>query len=242
MSVGDSYRELWSIISPTSVAYAFRDNNGYRGFFSFSKRNYLELPLPEASGKGCFSSEGWLITLVEDKTMNLLHPLNRNRIMLPYLGQNYHQHSLVNLIKKAVLSSSPSWNSNYIIMIIVGFANRRMKHLAFTRAGDNTWTMIAEKQPYIDVTYYQGRFYAITSSGVLVVCDVEGPNPTKTELATSFVYQMNDRFYIVVGSSGQLLVVKRNSQVFEVFKVNVSSTEAVKVRSLGDNLHQGLSV
>ena len=242
MSVGDSYRELWSIISPTSVAYAFGDNNGYRGFFSFSKRNYLELPLPEASGKGCFSSKGWLITLAEDKTMNLLHPLNRNRIMLPYLGQNYHQHSLVNLIKKAVLSSSPSWNSNYIIMIIVGFANRRMKHLAFARAGDNTWTMIAEKQPYIDVTYYQGRFYAITSSGVLVVCDVEGPNPTKTELATSFVYQMNDRFYIVVGSSGQLLVVKRNSQVFEVFKVNVSSTEAVKVRSLGDNLHQGLSV
>ena len=37
-------------------------------------------------------------------------------------------------------------------------------------------------------------------------------------------------------------MVKRNSQVFEVFKVNVSSTEAVKVRSLGDNLHQGLSV
>lgn len=124
-----------------------KDNNSFRRCFSLSKGKPPELTLPEASGKACFVSD--FRGVAEDKTMNLMHSFYWNHKTLPSLAQIYHQHPIVNLVKNVVLPSSPSWTSNYITMIIIGFANWMMKHLALDRAGDNTRTMMEKSTLHV---------------------------------------------------------------------------------------------
>lgn len=42
-----------------------------------------KLMLPEARGKRCLETRGWLVTISESGDMNLLHPLTRVQVSLP---------------------------------------------------------------------------------------------------------------------------------------------------------------
>ncbi|KAK2664100.1 hypothetical protein Ddye_002674 [Dipteronia dyeriana] len=141
--------------------------------------------LPEANAKMCFSSKGWLITITQDLSMNLLHPFSRYHIKLPRIKSFDNWRSLdmssktyASFIHKAVLSSDPLLTSNSIIMVIHGHKGV----LTYSKPGDKAWTTINTwRGKYFDFTYYKGRFYAINSRGKIMACDVRGDNPTMAQ-------------------------------------------------------------
>ncbi|KAK3227485.1 hypothetical protein Dsin_007347 [Dipteronia sinensis] len=212
--------------------------------------------LPEANGKMYFSSKGWLITIAQDLSINLLHPFSRYQIKLPHIKSFDNWRSLdmsaktyVFFIQKVVLSSDPLLTSNSIVMVIHG--DRGV--LAYSKPGDKTWTTINTwRGKYFDITYYEERFYAINSHGKIMVCDVRGNNPTIAQEVANMPYNIPrwEKAYIVE-SSGRLLVVTRDgvalrpikkwsSQTtygnygFKVYEVDLSTNNWTRIKDLGN--------
>ncbi|KAH7834011.1 hypothetical protein Vadar_011897 [Vaccinium darrowii] len=174
--------------------------------------------LPEARGKRCLETRGWLVTISESGDMNLLHPLTRVQVSLPPIStlKYYEDGDMFNnfvLIQKAVLSSSPSGSSkdDYVLMIIYG----SLGFLGFCRGGDKAWTTIeTHNGRFMDITYFNDQFYAVNARGMIYVCDVGGRNPTEAcpvggEIQYTVVPNYERRPYIVE-FEGNLLVVIRD--------------------------------
>ncbi|KAK0586483.1 hypothetical protein LWI29_007793 [Acer saccharum] len=211
--------------------------------------------LPEANAKMCFSSKGWIITIAQDLSMNLLHPFFRTQIKLPHIKSIYNWYSLITpkmyavYINKAILSSNPLLTSDYTVMVIYG----RKGVLAYSKPGDKAWTTINTwKGKYFDVTYYKGKFYAINSHGEIMACDVRGDNPTIAQVVANMPYNIPhwDKAYIVE-SLGRLLVVMRDgvcgrpikegsigitygTTEFRVYEVDLSTDNWTRIKDLGN--------
>ncbi|KAF7151816.1 hypothetical protein RHSIM_Rhsim02G0229700 [Rhododendron simsii] len=193
------------------------DNSDYRRFVTALHGNPIDnLLLPEAKGKRCFETLGWLVTLSEIGDMNLLHPISRFKISLPHIStfKHYLEGSVVNIftfIQKAVLSSQPGLSSkenNFVLMVIHGSCG----YLGFWKPGDKAWTTIETYQgAFYDITYYNGQFYAVNTTGNIFVCDVWGRDPTVAHLVGGIPREMLrlKRAYIVE-SKGEVLVVVRD--------------------------------
>ncbi|KAF8412286.1 hypothetical protein HHK36_000247 [Tetracentron sinense] len=231
-----------------------------RTFFSLSKGMVHERRLPEVRGKRCWGSQGWLITFSIDLNISLLNPFTRLQIQLPphrtfkyhfdiyedVEEYNYTPAEIQELyIYKAIVSSSPSSTTDYVVMVIHG----PKIQLAFARPGDEAWTTIEETRPtrYYDVIYYKEKFYAVNSHGVVVVCDVQGPNPTELRIIAKMP-DFDTKIYLVE-SAGALLVVSRYVDInivngvfiyqttkFRVFKPDLSKSngEWLQLKNLGD--------
>lgn len=192
------------------------DDSDYRCFVSALDGNLIgKLLLPEAKGKRCFETLGWLVTLSEAGDMNLLHPLSRFQIPLPHISSfiNYEDGGMRNnfiFIQKAVLSSQPcvsSKENNFVLMVISACG-----YLGFWKFGDKDWTVIVTfKGSFYDVTYYKGQFYAVNTQGNIYVCDVGGRDPTVAHAVGGIPCEILEykRAYIVE-SKGELLVVVRD--------------------------------
>ncbi|KAF8412272.1 hypothetical protein HHK36_000233 [Tetracentron sinense] len=231
-----------------------------RRFFSLSKGLVHERTLTETRDTKCWGSQGWLITIGEFLNINLLNPLTRLQIQLPHqctfkdkdLGHSSF-HTQKFYIIKAILSSSPSCTSNYVVMVI----HSEKSKLAFARPGDKTWTTINSRfARFSDVAFFRGQFYAINLSGAVVACDIEGPNPAKARLVAKasrkligFYMKLRRNLYIVE-SSGELLVVSRvltksepveisrtiyyQTIGFRVFSLDLVKRKWAEVKSLGE--------
>ncbi|KAK2988910.1 hypothetical protein RJ640_026178 [Escallonia rubra] len=155
------------------------ESERWRQFFSLSSGRIFKVILPEASRIRSLSSLGWLLTLGELKA-NLLHPLSRLQIQLPDLNtfQDYEEQEnfVLDYVHKMVLSASPAATRDYLVMVTHGFATS----LGFWRPGDASWTAVDPWESYIhDITYYEDKLYAVDVHGSVIVCDVNGPNPTQ---------------------------------------------------------------
>ncbi|KAF8412289.1 hypothetical protein HHK36_000250 [Tetracentron sinense] len=73
---------------------------------------------------------------------------------------------------------------------------------------------IEETRPtrYYDVIYYKEKFYAVNSHGIVVVCDVQGPNPTELRIIAKMP-DFDTTIYLVE-SAGALLVVSRANCIY----------------------------
>ncbi|KAK3012547.1 hypothetical protein RJ639_009338 [Escallonia herrerae] len=240
---------------------AQREDGDVRGFYSLSKGMIRTVTLPEANDKRCrcLASEGWLITAESDWSMTLLHPLSRRQIRLPHMStlEDHDSVEYDGCIWKAVLSSSPS-SSDCTVMIIQGC----LVKLAFCKPGiNNAWTTIETKlSMYFDVIHFNGNFYAVDGQGNVLLCDVEGANPTIAKVVAKFPSELQptiiEKLYLVE-SSGKLLVVSREGVMvrpvdetgdvdednceltygttsFQVFEVDLSNDGWTEVKNLGN--------
>ncbi|KAK6935317.1 Domain unknown function DUF295 [Dillenia turbinata] len=231
------------------------DNNNYtentREFFDLSNYGIIQkLNLPEVKGRKCFSSHGWLITISDDLDITLLHPLSRREISLPNLdtlGLPDMLHIDFNASScyfyKAILSSSPSRSSNYVVMLIHGTLLGQAQ-LAFCRAGDKYWTPIDKWfEHYSDVTHFENQFSAVDCEGNVVVFDVNGRHIVDFSVPEIFVENYVNRLY-VVELTGKLMMVCRviegqrenyGTRKFEVFEIDLATGFRNRIKDLGNN-------
>ncbi|XP_008244732.1 PREDICTED: F-box protein At2g26160-like [Prunus mume] len=223
-----------------------KDGAAIREFYSFTKDGVQKVNLPEAEGKLLCYCSGWLITL-EGLKFTLLHPFNRAQIKLPDFRDSDGRLSPTNMshfhtVKKFVLSSNPSWTSDFAIMVLYDH-----KHLAFCKPREHKyWTsMVLDEHP-LDITCYKGRFYAMCYNEVLVF-DIENPKQAKTRVVVqaSLRRRVHGSFgtkTYMVESAGDLLVVfsygdiYRQAPSFRVSKVlrDGKRPSKLEVKDLGN--------
>ncbi|KAK2654268.1 hypothetical protein Ddye_014124 [Dipteronia dyeriana] len=145
-----------------------------------------------------FSSKGWLLDIFEwPLTLSILHPFSSTQIKLPQLPKNRHLFVLT-----FVLSSNPSFTPNYTVLLLRGGLE---KHLSYSKPGDKAWTTInTGPNDYLDVIYFEGKFYTVSSYCQIMACDVTGDNQiTMTQVANvpgSLLKKDLDEVYIVESS------------------------------------------
>ncbi|KAH7840193.1 hypothetical protein Vadar_013968 [Vaccinium darrowii] len=219
---------------------AEENNSDHRGLVSATEGNVIgKLLLPEAKGKRCFESLGWLITVSETGDMNLLDPVSRVQIHLPHIS-TFKNHPEGNdlttyfgYIRKAVLSSRPcvsSKDTNYVLMVI----HESFRHLGFWRPGDKVWTNVETRgrDPIVvahlcleiprEVFKFK-RPYIVESNGELLVVVRDGYDQD----------YLGD--YVTLGED-EVVDVCCGTTEFGVFKVDLSNWEWVELQSLGDNV------
>ncbi|KAK9944571.1 hypothetical protein M0R45_010132 [Rubus argutus] len=208
-------------------------------FYNFTREKIYHLDLPEAKGRRCYSSLGWLFTI----------KLPDFYTFKGHAGKLYSAGiRLFDDIKKFVLSSSPVGASSYIV-IALGETK-----LQFCRREDEFWSSLRSKEKIDDITYYKGQFYIVHIDGSVAACNFQDPNQPRrkilvpqmpSQLLPSFGTQK--RLYLVE-TAGDLLVVSYTecdykfseptpNLSFRVFKVPISNGEwrsDLEVKNLGN--------
>nr|XP_016496506.1 PREDICTED: F-box protein SKIP23-like [Nicotiana tabacum] len=197
-----------------------------RKFFSLYNDMILKKRIPKARGKRCVESMGWLITVGKDEgEASLLHPFSGVQFELPHQNttKDFDEHETgypFTFFRKAVLSASPFYTSDFVLMVIEG----GIRFLSFWRPGDLRWTRVSwdrsDHTPFVDVVYFNGRFYAVDYSGRVLVCDVAGPEPTKkSHIIAQLPFGPRDRLdhlYIVESLGSLFIVVRDGVQISQV--------------------------
>ncbi|XP_019237327.1 PREDICTED: putative F-box protein At1g65770 [Nicotiana attenuata] len=90
-----------------------------RKFFSLYNGMILKKRILKASGKRCMECMGWLITVGKDEgEASLLHPCS-----VRITTEDFYEHETgypFTFFRKAVLSASPSYTSDFVLMVIEG--------------------------------------------------------------------------------------------------------------------------
>ncbi|XP_044485137.1 putative F-box protein At5g55150 [Mangifera indica] len=242
-----SYQIPWLMISEENFS-------NYKSFFSIWKDRIRDVYLPEARCKMCYSSKGWIITVDVDYSMSLLHPFSGVKIKLPNIITIMSRRGLCGyLIAKCALSSSPSVTSDSILVVIYG--GRR--ELAYIRPGKKNWNRIDIRgflSDYVDIVFYNDKFYAVNIRGEILVFDFSGEEVAGHAVAQlpSELDERNDDYreknmLYLVECGGALLVVCRRAQYlvvenilhlstfeFQIFEVDLRTNTWTVVKDLGN--------
>ncbi|CAI9092809.1 OLC1v1028146C1 [Oldenlandia corymbosa var. corymbosa] len=125
---------------------------------------------------------------------------------------------------KAVLSANPRRVSDFVLTVI--YAGRAF--LGFWRPGDLVWTRLLSSPPryptFRDVTYHDGKFYAVSTVGQVCVWDHKSsPHAFQLFLIIDreFFLPFREAYVVESSSSGsdELLVVTRNGTDVNGFDV-----------------------
>ncbi|XP_049362065.1 F-box protein At2g26160-like [Solanum verrucosum] len=248
--------DMFSPQVPLLMLNATKDNkyHKYREFYSLSKKKVVRVVLPEARGRDCVSSEGWLCTMsCYRKKMNLLHPFSRTQIQLPplislvvSLGVKIMSIGEESLIQKVALSASPSITSDYVLMISVLIDHDN--YLAFWRSGDRKWsrsninTTIHTWGNATSIIYYNGQFYCVTCYGQLWVFDIVMESKS-IHVKPRFVARVdgnnypNKQYYRLVKTSNALLIVTKSSTHlrYKVSELDTFTGRLNNITNLGDS-------
>ncbi|GJZ92405.1 hypothetical protein Tco_0664470 [Tanacetum coccineum] len=170
-------------------------NQESRELFLLSNKSIRKIRLPEAYGKQCRSSCGWLLTFGKDFASQLINPLSREIINLPNLNtfpEPIHPRNWDIAIKKVVLLMESK------LVFVIGGSNNK---LGFCHIGDNKWTFVEPHKGISDITFYNGRVYCFDRNNNILACNVNGKDPeVLVDVATmprSYFHQDVSKAYIV---------------------------------------------
>ncbi|XP_055809601.1 probable F-box protein At1g65740 [Solanum dulcamara] len=227
-------------------------NEESREFFDLINGVTYTMNFPELVGKLCLGVgiPGWIFTADVKGNMNLFHLNSRSLIELPHVDTldnfeyDYHiQYEYY--VVKALLSSNPHTNDDYILMINQGVP----RSLAYWKPGNTRFITVTHKGAYSDVTYHDGQFYGVNFLGNVVIFDFRGrglERPIKRivqGVPSEFICGM--QLYIV-HSLGELFVITRDGienhpetnsygvKEFIVSKVDVDNESYEDVDDLGN--------
>ncbi|XP_042506386.1 putative F-box protein At5g55150 [Macadamia integrifolia] len=217
--------EKWhiSIVDPW-LMLAEKEDSDERGFYSLCTKKVYHLKLPEAHGKKCWSSYGWLITLGLDLEMHLLNPFSRSRVSIrfpppPGLPNQYEPGIDAEFyrrifIRKVIFSSRPSKRTpceDEEKCVVMGIFSEWRK-LAFLRLGDEAWTPVytPKGDGITDVVYLNGQFYGFSNRGKLVIVDISSPDPKTIEIAGLPEGRSAAGDFYLVESVGELFMLARS--------------------------------
>ncbi|KAJ7944141.1 F-box protein [Quillaja saponaria] len=220
-------------------------NDTLRPLYNLIEKKVYHLELPETRNKlfrgSCF---GWLVMVERGPTLQLFNPFTRAKIDLPPIttfpdirayqadrrGDEYtlvsrngvtYTHGKFDILKfyitKVVLSSSPalSVHDNDIMAVSI---YGEFRTLAYCRLGDDGWTAIPTRCIcFEDVIFHEGKIYAVTCTGKVLVCDMSMSGPLKGVWirAEPPKIRVGSHYKYLVGTSSGLLMVER------CFDVNV---------------------
>ncbi|XP_042503453.1 putative F-box protein At5g55150 [Macadamia integrifolia] len=250
---------------PLSTEYlwlmlAEKESSDNRGFYSFSTKKVYYLNLPEACGRKCWSSCGWLITFGLDLEIQLLNPFSRPRVLIrlppqPTLPYQYSTDTGPKsvrrfFIRKVILSSRPSSEDDDEKCVVMAIYSEDRK-LAFLRLGDEVWTPVDTHEGIAnfvdghvritDVIYFNGQFYAITKRGELLIVDISSSHPKTIEFAEPPEGVDDFVDFYLVESVGELFMLAwvvyvggewTSPSWFDVYKFNFDNRMWTKVKSL----------
>ncbi|KAF5178086.1 F-box protein [Thalictrum thalictroides] len=196
-----------------------------RTFYCHSTKRVFNYYLPQAKGTRCWGTPyGWLVTLGLDLNINLLHPLSRLQISLPSLLTFQHQFRgprvrpqklcrvFVTKFAFAFDPSSPESGQFPLVMAIYG----EIRFLAIASPGDEAWTSVkCSRSNCKDIIFFKGQFYAISCTGMLMICEVNTPQPKAIDFASPpDNVGLCNRFYLVE-LSDDLCMVERAFDAIE---------------------------
>ncbi|PWA68228.1 hypothetical protein CTI12_AA310490 [Artemisia annua] len=184
------------------------DDQESRELFLLSNKSIRKIQLPEAYGKVCKSSCGWLLTVGKDFASQLINPLSREIINLPKADTfpvAIHPLNWDIAIHKVVLLMESK-----LVLVIYGCYEK----LGFCHIGDNKWSSIEQHECILDITFYNGHIYCLELNRVIRACNVNGKDPTVLVRVARIPELVYDQYvfsaYIVGlddGERKQLLVI-----------------------------------
>ncbi|KAJ9159340.1 hypothetical protein P3X46_024850 [Hevea brasiliensis] len=207
------------------------------------------------------SSHGWLVLLDDEAKPFLLNPFSQVRIQLPTIERFVflvHKSYFIKVLRKgfitrAILSSDPSHDNNYVVVLILGYVSR----LAFYKKGVSGWTISnGASRKYCDIIYCNDLFYALTLDNSIEVWDFHASLPIKnreihpsvprkimeaTECLRSphccqshLVESSGDLLLVLryLGKEGKLWVCPYRTQNFHVYRLDSNDPNWVEVDNL----------
>ncbi|PWA57808.1 hypothetical protein CTI12_AA405720 [Artemisia annua] len=134
-----------------------KDGQEFRELFLLSNKSIRKIRLPEAYGKVCRSSYGWLVTIGYDHAIQLINPLSRETINLPKLDtfpgflKNSRWHEGIK--KLLIVTNNPSSLKLPLDVVFWGI----FRTMGFWCPRDKKWIAVGQYRE---------------------ACDVYGENPT----------------------------------------------------------------
>ncbi|GJZ46650.1 hypothetical protein Tco_0594246, partial [Tanacetum coccineum] len=239
---------------PSLMLSEKKGDSEFRDLFLLSSETIRKIRLPEAYGKLCMSSCGWLVTVGDDHASQLINPLSREIFNLPKIDTfpRFLETSDWNLGIRKLFFLAPS----SLVLILWGCSGK----LGFCHIGESKWTPVEKgwSSSIYDITYYNGQVYSFDGQRHIRACDVHGKDPVLVDVARLPVdlydYNLQDigGAYIIGLDDGErkrLLVAIREgmfddiddelceetymTKSFQIFEYDLASEKWSKVKDLG---------
>ncbi|KAB2625576.1 F-box protein [Pyrus ussuriensis x Pyrus communis] len=178
------------------------------------------------------SSHGWLVIMDNNAVPHLLNPVSRRRIQLPKIWSLQNctsnpdsiEQLRMTFICKAVLSSDPSCNGNFVVAIIYGVLSSKLGFCKYGEEGSRWRGLEGVHGEYCDVIFHKEKLYALAGDGSVEVW--RDFNNSSTPIKTMNLHQ-------------PYLELENVNHIIKDFSKDKYSTQTYLVESLGEILSVG---
>ncbi|XP_050133142.1 putative F-box protein At5g55150 [Malus sylvestris] len=178
------------------------------------------------------SSHGWLVIMDNNAVPHLLNPVSRRRIQLPKIWSLQNcpsnpdsiEQLRMTFICKAVLSSDPSCNGNFVVVIIYGVLSSKLGFCKYGEEGSRWRGLEGVHGEYCDVIFHKEKLYALAGDGSVEVW--RDFNNSSTPIKTMNLHQPYSELENV-------------NHIIKDFSKDKYSTQTYLVESLGEILSVG---